>query len=229
MTSRANNNNPAMFPAGEILPPAPVFLIRHAQKEGKNGMKDAQRRITAQGRESSREAGKAFKNACAAPFYVSHSPVMRCRETACLIAGELGAESIKECGRLEGYPDFAESREAKEKSIEEAGKSGKKFGAIVDELGERGRYENFPSPCLGAANFCAFLMESARDGVNICVSHDWVIYLTARFIGATAELFSAERPCFLESLCLWQEGEKVKFFYRGRVGVSKIILPPRKS
>lgn len=67
-----------------------LFLVRHA--EAASGEPDRERRLTPQGREQARGVGERLAEVEPRPATVLHSPLVRARETAELIATPLGIE-----------------------------------------------------------------------------------------------------------------------------------------
>ena len=68
-----------------------IYLVRHA--EAASGEPDHGRRLTAGGREQARRVGERLATAEPRPDAVLHSPLVRARETAELIAAPLGIQS----------------------------------------------------------------------------------------------------------------------------------------
>ena len=64
-----------------------LYLVRHG--EAAPGEPDEDRLLTSTGREQARRLGERLREASAAPAAVLHSPLVRARETAELIAAEL--------------------------------------------------------------------------------------------------------------------------------------------
>ena len=64
-----------------------IYLVRHA--EAASGEPDHERRLTASGREQARRVGEQLANAQPRPDAILHSPLVRARETADLIATPL--------------------------------------------------------------------------------------------------------------------------------------------
>src|SRR5205085_10497838 len=83
--SRASTAQP-----NRIHPPMRVYLMRHATAEDPVTGPDSGRRLTEQGRREAREAGKSLLERGAAPAAILTSPRLRARETAELVAAELG-------------------------------------------------------------------------------------------------------------------------------------------
>jgi phosphohistidine phosphatase len=67
-----------------------IYLVRHA--EAAQGKPDSERRLTPEGREQARRVGERLAEAEPRPVEVLHSPLVRARETAELIAEPLGVE-----------------------------------------------------------------------------------------------------------------------------------------
>jgi phosphohistidine phosphatase len=67
-----------------------VYLVRHG--EAAPGEPDEERRLTPEGREQSRRVAEQLASAQPRPDAVLHSPLVRARETAELIAAPLGIE-----------------------------------------------------------------------------------------------------------------------------------------
>jgi phosphohistidine phosphatase len=67
-----------------------VYLVRHG--EAAPGEPDEGRRLTPEGREQSRRVAEQLASAQPRPDAVLHSPLVRARETAELIAAPLGIE-----------------------------------------------------------------------------------------------------------------------------------------
>jgi phosphohistidine phosphatase len=65
-----------------------IYLVRHA--EAASGEPDHERRLTAGGREQARRVSEQLANAQPRPDAILHSPLVRARETAGLIATPLG-------------------------------------------------------------------------------------------------------------------------------------------
>jgi phosphohistidine phosphatase len=68
-----------------------IYLMRHATAEVSGSGPDATRRLTEHGRREAREAGKALLERKATIAIVLSSPLIRARETAELVAVELGS------------------------------------------------------------------------------------------------------------------------------------------
>lgn len=215
-TARISDMNPWQYmpPNGQI-----VALIRHAEKQNTdNNMPDADRPLTCKGikdaQATGREIADVFPMKIAA---VWSSPVGRCVDTAKHIADSANADiKPEECPQLEGYPHLADSRKAKEAAIKNNDDS---FKTIIDDIAQ-GCHEKhkFPESRQGAMQLCQIVMMRAKTGININVSHDWVIYLIAQYIGVTESSFEEERPRYLEPLFLWNDGRnQIKCFYHGRL------------
>jgi phosphohistidine phosphatase len=71
-----------------------VYLVRHA--EAAPGEPDELRPLTAEGRAQGRSVAERLARAQPPPAAVLHSPLLRARETAELIAGELGLDAEPE-------------------------------------------------------------------------------------------------------------------------------------
>lgn len=156
------------------------------------------------------------------PVTVWHSPVARCRQTAKQIAAGAGINNIYECPRLEGYPDFAANSRIKDIAIrqEQQRDDKRSFKHVVDQLSKNDGYAEFPRPSRGAVVFADFLFARSKEGVNINVSHDWIIHLTAHFAGVTPALFSENRVNYLEFLSLNKnESGAVEISHRGKSGI----------
>ena len=156
------------------------------------------------------------------PVTVWHSPVARCRQTAEQIAVGAGINNIYECPRLEGYPDFAANSRIKDIAIrqEQQRDDKRSFKHVVDQLSKNDGYAEFPRPSRGAVVFADFLFARSKEGVNINVSHDWIIHLTAHFAGVTPALFSKNRIDYLGFLSLNRdETGAVKICHRGKSGI----------
>jgi phosphohistidine phosphatase len=67
-----------------------IYLVRHA--EATSGKPDSERHLTPEGREQARRVGEHLAAAEPQPEAVLHSPLVRARETAKLIAAPLGIE-----------------------------------------------------------------------------------------------------------------------------------------
>jgi phosphohistidine phosphatase len=67
-----------------------IYLVRHA--EAAPGKPDSERRLTPEGREQARRVGERLAQEDARPEAVLHSPLLRARETAELIAAPLGVD-----------------------------------------------------------------------------------------------------------------------------------------
>jgi phosphohistidine phosphatase len=67
-----------------------IYLVRHA--EAGPGKPDSERRLTTEGREQSRRVGERLAQEEPRIEAVLHSPLVRARETAELIAAPLGVE-----------------------------------------------------------------------------------------------------------------------------------------
>lgn len=203
---------------------SPVVLMRHAEKDDeKPGVKDRDRMLTTQGKREAFSMGEKIATAAAGrPVTVWHSPVARCRQTAEQIAVGAGINNIYECPRLEGYPDFATNSRIKDIAIrqEQQRDDKRSFKHVVDQLSKNDGYAEFPRPSRGAVVFADFLFARSKEGVNINVSHDWIIHLTAHFAGVTPALFSKNRIDYLGFLSLNRdETGAVKICHRGKSGI----------
>ncbi len=209
-----------------------VLLVRHGEKAEKQpGIEDRDRPLTADGKESARAEGEKLVQAAAGRrVTVWHSPVGRCRETAEQIAAGAGVGKIQECPRLEGYPDFAAERKTKDDAIarEEARDANRSFKDVVDMLSAKDGYPGFPRPSRGAARFADFLLARAAAGINVNVSHDWIMYLAAFFSGAEKLPFTKARPGYLETLLLLREnnGETTLYYRNNRAVLPHSAAPP---
>jgi phosphohistidine phosphatase len=67
-----------------------IYLVRHA--EAASGEPDHERRLTPEGREQARRVAERLAKAEPRPDAVLHSPLVRARETAELIAAPLGIQ-----------------------------------------------------------------------------------------------------------------------------------------
>jgi phosphohistidine phosphatase len=67
-----------------------LYLVRHG--EAASGEPDHERRLTAAGREQARRVGEQLADSDPRPDVVLHSPLVRARETAELIAAPLGIQ-----------------------------------------------------------------------------------------------------------------------------------------
>jgi phosphohistidine phosphatase len=67
-----------------------IYFVRHA--EAAPGKPDSERRLTPEGREQARRVGERLAQEDARPEAVLHSPLLRARETAELIAAPLGVD-----------------------------------------------------------------------------------------------------------------------------------------
>jgi len=67
-----------------------IYLVRHA--DAASGNPDSARRLTPEGREQARRVGERLAAEDPRPEAVLHSPLVRARETADLIAAPLGIE-----------------------------------------------------------------------------------------------------------------------------------------
>jgi phosphohistidine phosphatase len=65
-----------------------IYLVRHAEAESTEP--DSDRRLTPEGRKQARRVGRRLAEAGQRPDAVLHSPLIRARETAELIAAPLG-------------------------------------------------------------------------------------------------------------------------------------------
>lgn len=65
-----------------------LYLVRHATAEAE-ASDDASRRLTPEGRDEARIVGRALHRLKLAPELILSSPLVRARETARLVAGEL--------------------------------------------------------------------------------------------------------------------------------------------
>src|SRR5436853_395723 len=79
-----------------------IYLVRHAIAEAATpGMSDADRALTAEGRQKMRRVAAGLKRLRVAPDVVLASPLRRAQETATVIASVLMAESaVETCERL---------------------------------------------------------------------------------------------------------------------------------
>jgi phosphohistidine phosphatase len=68
-----------------------VFLVRHAQAAP--GQPDELRKLTARGRDQARELGERLDRDGVQPDVILSSPLLRARETAAVIAKEIGANA----------------------------------------------------------------------------------------------------------------------------------------
>lgn len=207
-----------------MSPPA-VILVRHAEKAPKERGEDRDRLLTSDGMQKALAMGKEIGLA-GRPATIWHSPVPRCCQTARQIADGAGIGGICEYPRLEGIPDFVADNNVKEQAIrrEKRRGGGRSFKDVVDILAKNDGYPGFPRPSLGAIMLTNLLLARAAEGININVSHDWIIYLIAFFAQTETFPFTERRPEFLEFLSLQKgENDAIKVCYRGKNG----ILAPR--
>lgn len=214
-----------MQPENTLTPvldaPSPVvLLIRHAEKAPKECGEDRERPLTNGGMLAALATGKEITLA-GRPTIIWHSPVRRCCQTAEQIAKGAGMERIRECSRLEGIPDFVADNDVKKQAVSREKQFGgnRSFKDAVDIMAKKDNYPGFVRPSLGAITLACLLLARAADGININVSHDWIIYLTAFFSKTESGSFSANRPNYLEFLSLQKEGDAIKVFYRGKSGI----------
>lgn len=202
------------------MPSPVVILVRHAEKTPKGNGEDRDRPLTDGGMQAALAMGKEI-GAAGRPTTIWHSPVFRCCQTARQIADGAGIGDIRQCSRLEGVPDFVADNDVKKQAIcrEKRRDSGRSFQNVVDMLATNNGYPGFPRPSLGAITFANLLLARAADGININVSHDWIIYLMAFFAKAETFPFMERRVKFLEFLSLQKgENDTVKICYRDKSG-----------
>lgn len=72
-------------------------LLRHgiAEDASERGVPDADRQLTAKGRERTRQAAEGLLACLHEPVIVLHSPLVRARETAEIVAGIAGAPTVE--------------------------------------------------------------------------------------------------------------------------------------
>ena len=184
-----------------------VLFIRHAEKDKDSNKRDVLRGLTLKGKRDALLLGKEMARLLPNKIVnIYYSPVGRCKVTARQIAlgADINSAYVQECKRLEGYPDFIIDRDAKELAIKE---NGGKFRGIIDEVaaGQHNKYQNFFSFKLGARALCEYSLANAKHGVTVNISHDWVIYYLARYIGKATGKFDTERPRYLEILSLQRD------------------------
>ena len=71
-----------------------LYLVRHA--EAAEGEPDELRPLTPAGREQARSLGTRLRDSGVQPDTILTSPLLRARETAALLADELGVEAVPE-------------------------------------------------------------------------------------------------------------------------------------
>lgn len=69
-----------------------LYLVRHAEAAG--GEPDELRPLTPAGREQARSLGERLRESGVRPDTILTSPLLRARETAALLARELGVEAV---------------------------------------------------------------------------------------------------------------------------------------
>jgi len=69
-----------------------LYLVRHAEAAG--GEPDELRQLTPAGREQARSLGERLRESGVRPDAILTSPLLRARETAVLLARELGVEAV---------------------------------------------------------------------------------------------------------------------------------------
>jgi phosphohistidine phosphatase len=69
-----------------------LYLVRHAEAAG--GEPDELRPLTPAGREQARSLGERLRESGVRPDAILTSPLLRARETAALLARELGVEAV---------------------------------------------------------------------------------------------------------------------------------------
>jgi phosphohistidine phosphatase len=69
-----------------------LYLVRHAEAAG--GEPDELRPLTPAGREQARSLGERLRESGVRPDAIVTSPLLRARETAALVARELGVEAV---------------------------------------------------------------------------------------------------------------------------------------
>jgi phosphohistidine phosphatase len=69
-----------------------LYLVRHAEAAG--GEPDELRPLTPDGREQARSLGERLRQSGVRPDAILTSPLLRARETAALLARELGVEAV---------------------------------------------------------------------------------------------------------------------------------------
>jgi phosphohistidine phosphatase len=95
-----------------------LYIVRHGIAEDSLGKPDAERELTSEGCEKVTENGKHLKNHGVRPGVIISSPYLRARQTAQILADELGYKGeihlddrITPMGRYEGFSElFTEYR-----------------------------------------------------------------------------------------------------------------------
>jgi phosphohistidine phosphatase len=85
-----------------------VYVVRHAEAEPAGAGGDAERRLTERGRSQARAAASGLRALDVRLDGLLTSPLQRARETAALLAGELGAPRPETLGALDGRASAAD-------------------------------------------------------------------------------------------------------------------------
>ena len=197
-----------------------ILLMRHGEKEKADNKTDIERLLTENGRRAAEENGTKLLEMFGDKLVrkILHSPVPRCGETAKAIANGMGLpeEHIVSYELLEGVPCFFNSRKQRNIIVEGIiAKEGRNY--MFDRM-VRGDYAEYDIPETeeGVRQFFRTLEGTCEKGVNICVAHDWIIFLLSRFVGLRDSDFYEDRPKFLEEMLIRRKGENAEVFFRGQ-------------
>lgn len=222
----SGSNNPDVFLRAEsalvAVPPnaAVVALMRHGEKEPMSsaspincqlGKYDDARYLTARGKTDAKIMGRLLMGRITR---LEHSIVPRCQQTATSIAyGANFDEVISENPRLNGL-SFQRSRSDMQIAKENAGS----FSNLIDRLATDGCYPGFNPVHPFMATMTNSLLNAAKPGINVSVSHDWILYLMLVAIGIKTKPFTKQHVSYLETLFLWREDARIFFYYRHKQG-----------
>lgn len=193
-----------------------VLLMRHGEKEGiprkmqpRNhpGVHDLDRLLTEHGKAESETMGRLLMDKI---VRIEHSQVQRCRQTAEHMA--LGAQFT---GQLVENPTLVgEGYVPSHDALRQAKKAVGGFTELVDCLAVNDGYAGFNSTRASTLAMLSRLWSKAESGINVGVSHDWILYLALYALGIEKKSFFDARVKYLEPLFLWQEDGRVFFHYR---------------
>lgn len=202
-----------------LIPPAAAaaVIMRHAER-GKfaYGHHGNDIPLTEGGRQDAFDMGNLMKGRIAG---LLHSPVPRCKETAVLM--KQGGNAVVSPGefmdlRCDVYVhDFDAALKTLRRLVSEKGF----YDVFVNRMSTAGNnapYENFKPPLVAAAELVRKIIPRT-GGLQIGITHDWIVNVAASYASGTA----VGRPRyadFLDALFVWREKEFCMFYYKGETG-----------
>jgi len=238
---KSQPNSPDVFIRAEsaltAIPPHTkvVVIMRHGEKKpmppgprtnSRLKKYDNRRTLTDQGKTDSEIMGRLLMRHITR---IEHSCVPRCLETAQHMAcGAKFSGEITKNPSLIGT-SFRESRETMQNVKKAAGG----FSILMDLLAKDGYYPGLNPVLPFTAGLARDLLSSAKPGVNVSISHHWIMYLILAAAGINIKSFKEEKISYLEPIFLWQENQRLLFHYRnmlyeGSNAFCEIAVKPQK-